>query len=321
MRRFPASFWGAVLFLLIAAPLQVFGTPASGSAEPPPGFESRFVQANGVRLHFVVGGKGPPLLLIHGWPETWYEWRRMLPRLAERFTVVAPDLRGFGDSELAASGYDKKTLAQDMHALMASLGYRSAVVAGHDWGAPVAYAYAAQHRDEVSKLIMIEGAPFGPWMADTNPMWFFDFLRIPGYAESVVDGGREAAFLRFFYDNEAMHAVPGSFDEATIGIYTRGFERPGRMGPSYGLYRTIDRDVADNAEFAKRPLSIPILAVGADKGNGALIENNSRRVGNRVSAVLFRNTGHFIPEERPDALVDTLSKFVDGETLDPEWRP
>jgi pimeloyl-ACP methyl ester carboxylesterase len=260
------------------------------------------------------------MLLIHGWPETWYEWRKMMPLLARRFTVVAADLRGCGDSSLEPSGYDKKTLAQDMRKLMLKLGFRSAIVVGHDWGGPVAYAYAAQYRDAVEQLVLIEGAPLGPWTQNTNQFWFFNFLRIPGYAEKVLRG-REREFLHYFYDNEEMHVVPGSFDPASIEAYGRAYAREGRMGPSYGLYRSIDQDVRDNAELAKQPLNMQILAVGAEKGAGGFVAQGARQVGVRVTPVLFRDTGHFIPEERPEALTDLIFQFVDGKPVAEELRP
>jgi pimeloyl-ACP methyl ester carboxylesterase len=154
----------------------------------PAGFESKFANVNGVRIHYVTGGHGPALILLHGWPETWYEWRNMLPILAKDFTIVAPDLRGMGDSSLEPSGYDKKTLAQDVHALVTQLKLSKPILVGHDWGGPVAYAYAAQYRNELERLIMIEGLPFGPWLKTTNLTWFFNFFRIPGYAESLLPG-------------------------------------------------------------------------------------------------------------------------------------
>jgi len=160
-----------------------------------PGFHEQTVEANGQRIHLVVGGKGPPILLIHGWPETAYEWRKMLPELAKDHTLYAVDLRGAGQSSVPESGYDKQTLAEDVYAAMLKLGVAKAEVVGHDWGASVAYAYAARHPEAVGHLLVCEGAPFGPWMPKTDLFWYFGFMRIPGFAERVIVGN-EREYLR-----------------------------------------------------------------------------------------------------------------------------
>lgn len=285
----------------------------------PRGFESRIADLGDLKIHYVAGGSGAPLLLLHGWPETWYEWRKMLPLLAARYTVIAPDLRGMGDSSLTPTGYDKKTLAQDMHRLMAQLGHGKVTVIGHDWGAPVAYAYAAQHRNAVDRLVLVEGAPMGSWLPTTDLIWFFPFLRIPGYAEKILPG-REREFLHYFYENDDFHVVH-AFDPATIEIYSRAYARPGRMTPTYGLYRSIPQDVRDTDRFAKQPLTIPVLAIGAERGSGELIVQSARKIASRVTPVVFRQTGHFIPEERPEALTDTVLQFLEGKAVAAEWRP
>ncbi len=296
------------------------GASAASSPQPPPGFTSHLADTLGAKIHYLKGGSGPALLLIHGWPETWYEWRKMMPALARHYTVIAADLRGFGESSLEPAGYDKKTLANDLHVLMVRLGYTRATVVGHDWGAPVAYAYAAQHRDAVDKLVLVEGALFGPWTENIEPLWFFHLLRLPnGYAENLITG-RERQFLSCFYDNREMHVVP-AFDKSVIDIYTAAYARPGRMGPSYGLYRTIDDDVRDNAIFSKTKLAVPVLAVGADKGIGQGVIQSAHVVAANVTPVLFNHTGHFIPEERPEALTEAIELFLAGKPVPASWTP
>ena len=286
----------------------------------PPGFKSATADLGDIKIHYVIGGSGPPLLLVHGWPETWYEWRKMMPGLAAHYTVIAPDLRGMGDSSLAASGYDKKTLGQDMYRLMTKLGYTKATLIGHDWGAPVAYAYAAQYRDAVEQLVMIEGAPMGSWLPTTDLLWFFPFLRIPGYAEQILPG-REREFLRYFYDNADFHVVPGAIDATSIDVYSRAYARPDRMMPTYGLYRSIPQDVRDTDEFAKRPLSIPVLAIGAERGAGELVAQSARKLATHVTPVLFKKTGHFIPEERPEPLLAIVLQFLHAKPVVAVWQP
>lgn len=304
----------ALLCLCLAFP-----TAARADAAVPAGFRSQTTDLGDVKIHYVVGGTGSPLLLIHGWPETSYEFRKMLPILAQRHTVIAPDLRGAGESSVPATGYDKKTLAGDMHRLMVRLGHEHAVVVGHDWGAAVAYAYAAQFRDAVDKLVLAEGAPFGSWMPTLEPIWFFHFLRIPGYAEGLVKG-RERQFLTYFYRNDEFHVVK-AFDDATVDTYVRVFSRPGRMEAGYALYRTIDADVRDNTELAKTPLAIPVLAVGAKAGSGELIARFTGATAAQVTGVLMNETGHFIPEERPEAFAALIEDFIAGRPIPAEWKP
>jgi pimeloyl-ACP methyl ester carboxylesterase len=291
-----------------------------GATPVPDGFTSKLIKANGQQIHCVVGGSGSAILLVHGYPETWYEWRKLMPVLARTHTVIAVDLRGVGDSSVPATGYDKKTLAVDLHEAMIALGFPHAVVVGHDWGGPVAYAYAAQFRDSVDKLVLIEGPPFGPWTKNVNIFWFFDFFRLPGYAEKILPG-REKEFLSYFYKNEQFHRVPGAFDDESIDLYTKAYAKKGHMEASYQLYRTIETDVKDNTEFAKSLLEIPVLAIGAEAGAGEHIAEYTRHVASKVSPLVFSETGHFIPEERPAALAEKIEAFIAGNPVPPVWKP
>jgi len=311
----------SVLTLSLASPSVI----AEGKDSPittgvPAGFESASVTVNGVKIHYVIGGHGPAIVLLHGWPETWYEWRHMLPLFAENFTVVAPDLRGMGDSSLEATGYDKKTLAQDIHALVVHLKLTKPVIVGHDWGAPVAYAYAAQYRNEVERLIMVEGLTFGPWLKNTNLAWFFNFFRIPGYAEALLPG-REPVFLKYFYEAKEYHVLPEAFPPEAVEVYIRSYARPDRMHATYELYRSIDQDVQDNAQFSRVPLTIPVLAVAAEKGAGAELLNSISKLTTSSTAVVFKQTGHFIPEERPQDLAQIIKQFIAGQPVPTEWSP
>ena len=284
--------------------------PASGVALPA-GFRHATVEANGQRLHVVIGGHGPPALLIHGWPETWYEWRKVMPLLAERYTVVVPDLPGFGDSSRPAHGYDKKTLAEDLFQAMTVLGHPRALLIGHDWGGPVAYAYAARHRDAVTALVVIEGAPFGAWTENKEPYWFFGFFKVPGYAEQVV-AGHEREFLHWFYTDP--HLTHGAIDDAARAEYSRTYASVAGITASASLYRAIDADVADNAVAAKAPLTIPVLAIGAQDGAGPGVGATMKQVATTVTPMTFAGVGHFIPEERPELLVQTIMRFLGPAT-------
>jgi len=278
------------------------------------------IAANGESIHLVIGGSGSPVVLIHGYPETWYEWRKTMPLLARSHRVIAVDMPGFGESSVPRSGYDKKTLAARIHDAIKTIGISKASLVGHDWGAPVAFAYAAQFRNDVDKLVLVESGPYGPWMKTTSRYWFFDFFRIPGYAEKVLRG-REKEFLSYFYHDDHFHRVPGAFDDDTVERYTAAYARPHRMEASYELYRAIDQDVKDNTEFAKDPLTIPVLAVGAEAGAGASVAELARNAASHVNAIVFKDTGHFIPEERPVEFVQAIETFFGGAAPPEEWSP
>lgn len=323
----------ATAILSLAGPMQAAtqsknrGSVAADSKTGiPAGFQSQFADVNGVRIHYVIGGEGSPILLIHGWPEDWHEWRKMMPQLGSRHTVIAVDLRGFGESQIASSGYDRKTLAEDLFQLMARLDHPRATLVGHDWGGPVAYAYAAMHRDAVDKLVVVEGAPDGPWTTKQlapflhNPLWFFGFFEIPDFAEKVL-AGHEKEFLDWFYRNKGFHIVPGSFSEAEITYYESTYAQPGRLAASLQLYRTIDRDISDNIELSRTPLSIPVLAIGARYGLGSAVAESMRHVAGIVAPVLMEDTGHFIPDERPEALSQIIEAFLDNGTAPGDWLP
>jgi pimeloyl-ACP methyl ester carboxylesterase len=285
----------------------------------PANFESHTVDTGSAKIHYLIGGKGPVLLLVHGWPETAYEWRKMMPELSKHYTVIAVDLRGMGESSPEPSGYDKKTLANDLFGLTEKLGYKQISLIGHDWGGPVAYAFAAQHPSSVNKLILIEGSPFGPWMKTIEPLWFFTFLRLPNhYAENLIEG-RESDFLKYFYSDKQMHVVP-VFDEQVVSVYTSAYARPGRMTATYGLYRSIDQDVTDNVQFSKVKLTMPVMAVGAEMGGGELTFTGAKAVVDNPVTVLFKNTGHFIPEERPTELLGIVEDFLAGKKVPAIWE-
>ncbi|CAL1238953.1 alpha/beta fold hydrolase [Candidatus Methylocalor cossyra] len=182
-----------------------FGTP----------FSHHMARVNGVRLHYVTGGKGPPVVLLHGWPQTWWEWRRIMPTLAEQFTVIALDLRGFGDSEKPESGYDVATLGADLVALLDHLWLGAARLAGHDLGGWVAYAFARLHTDRVERLALADtplplfGVDAPMWPEIEKRLWHLRFFQVPHLAEALI-GGRERLFLDWFFRQSA-------YDPSTIG--------------------------------------------------------------------------------------------------------
>jgi pimeloyl-ACP methyl ester carboxylesterase len=273
-------------------------------------FTSKMADINGIRLHYVIGGKGPLIVLIHGWPENWYEWRKVMPLLSSNYTVISVDVRGAGQSSVTDSGYDKKTLAADIHALVASLGYKTAIITGHDWGAGVAYAYAAQFGSEVNHLVVCEGIPFGKWVPKTNLFWFFDLIRIPDYYAESLTTGREKEFLHYFYQRPTAHFNKEAIDSNDENYYIRYFVQPGHMTAGFGFYRTIDQDVIDNNRWSMNPLQMPVLAIGADLQSKDDIAKVMKNLASNVQQLVMQNTGHFAPEDRPHELVEIILRFL-----------
>lgn len=267
----------------------------------------RFTHGNAdlgeVSLHYVSVGSGDPIVLLHGWPQTWFMWRDVMPALAERFTVIAPDLRGLGDSSRPASGYDKRTVARDIAGLMNLLGHTSYRVVAHDWGGPVAFALAAQFPKRVTAMAVFDA----PVLGDGGPVqhhgrWHFGFHALPGLPEALTDG-REDTYLRFFY--RFAGARSDAISEDAQAEYVRAYSQPGAMTAGFNYYRAVPQDIADNTAFreAGHKLAMPILVYGGDpatRGRGLSALESWRRVATNVSGGVAEGCGHWIPEERPD---------------------
>ncbi len=191
-------------------------------ASPLKGFKHRYAIVNGVKIHYVIGGHGTPLMLVHGFPQNWYMWNRLLPELSKHFTVIAPDLRGVGESGKPQGGYDKKTMAIDLHELAKKLGYKKIDIAGHDIGMMVAYAYAAQFPDGVNKLALLDALIPGVepvWSQVKAQAWWFGFFSQPHSAEAVE--GRMNFILEDFFP--AVSFVQNSFTPQEKAEFTRAY--------------------------------------------------------------------------------------------------
>lgn len=234
-----------------------------------PAFDAAFshhkAEVNGVRLHYVTGGRGEPVVLLHGWAQTWYTWRRVMPLLsAAGFTVVVPDLRGMGDSARPADGYDKKTIAAEVAALMRQLGHERFSVAGHDLGAQVAYALGRHHPDQVSKVAVLDAPVPGipPWDELTkNPrLWHWTFYNVPDLPEAMIGGGRERLYFSWFYRQIAVdtNAIETDLDEVV-----RAYSQPGALRAGLAYFRAFEQDARDNAGYAQSKLKMPVLDGGA----------------------------------------------------------
>ena len=266
---------------------------------------------NGFLMHYVMGGKGDPIVLLHGWPETWYEWRHIIPQLiANNFTVIAPDMRGLGDSEKPQTGYDTRTLADDIYQLVKKLGHTKIYIVAHDWGGPVAYSYAAAHPEDVKKMIILdtilpgfgweEAGNFSP-----NGIWHFSFHAVRDLPEKLIEG-QEDVYLNWFYDwTYNQTAVTSEAREE----YIRQYSKPGALRAGFEYYRAVFEDAEQNKEYAKEKLKIPILAIGGEAGVGNFTMASFQNVASNVTGITLPNTGHFIPEERPNIVVKQILDF------------
>ena len=268
--------------------------------------------ANGIRQHYVRAGSGDPVVLLHGWPQTWYMWRKVIPALAERYTVIAPDLRGFGESAKPVDGYDKKTVAADVRALVRQLGFERIFLVGHDLGGPVAYAYAWAHPSEVRRLaildtaLTIDDAEFAEFY---KRLFHLSFHAQPDIAVALVSG-RERTYLTHFYRN---CYDPSAFSAADIDEYVTCFSAPGAMRASMAHYGALPVDLEHRKEMAKRRLEMPVLALGGELGFGERVLRSCRQVANDVRGGVLAGCAHWIAEEQPEELCRRLLAFFAEE--------
>ncbi|SIS18884.1 alpha/beta fold hydrolase [Natronorubrum thiooxidans] len=272
--------------------------------------EHGLARVNDVKLHYVTAGEGPPLVLLHGWPQTWYEWRNVIPHLATDYTVIAPDLRGMGDSSVPATGYDKDTVATDVRELVSHLGFDDEPVAlvGHDWGMPTAYAYAAQYRDDVAALCVLEAGIPGVNEADKRRLWHTRFHNVPDLPERLV-AGRERLYLSWFYKKGAYD--PSAIDDVARDEYVRCYAQTGGLRGGFEYYRAYDDDVENNAAHAEEPLEMPVLALGGAASFRDRPIKDMNAVATDVDGEVVDRAGHWIPEERPAYFVERLTGFLD----------
>ena len=267
-----------------------------------------------LRLHYVTAGAGDDtIVLLHGFPQTWYEWRPIMPLLAGRYRVVAPDLRGLGDSGRPAGGYDKRTVSSDIAELMHDhLDCTQFFLVGHDWGGPVAFQLAVQQPDAVRRLaildVMIPGDG-SDLFASSGGRWHHGFHRTPDLPETLI-AGRERAYLSYFFRH--FGARPDAVPAEAVAEYVRCYSAPGAMAAGLAYYRATPQDIADNeAAIARGKLQLPVLALGGAKGmgRGKLCMESVARVAEDVRGGTVDSAGHWIPEETPDELAAQLLSF------------
>lgn len=295
---------GTLLAAALVTPLAFAAAP-----KPVPGFANRTVDTqDGAKIFVRSGGSGPAVVLIHGFGDTGDMWGPLAARLAKSHTVIVPDLRGMGHSSKAGAGYDKKSQAGDIRAVLTALGQDRATVVGHDIGTMVAYAYAASYPDKVEKLVVMDAPVPGvaPWyqIVLSPQLWHFNFAG----AERLVKG-RERVYLDRFWNDFA--GSPSKIDEATRNYYAKQYAQPGAMRAAFAQFTAIAaHDVADNLVFAQKKLTMPVLAVGGEKSFGAMMAVVMRNAADNVTEAVVPNAGHWLMEESTDATVNLVDGFL-----------
>ena len=271
---------------------------------------SRTAEINRVKLHYLSAGHGAPLILLHGYAETSRMWKPIIPDLAKRFTVIAPDLPGIGDSDIPADGLDMKSAAIRVHDLAKSLGVQKAEVVGHDIGLMVAYAYAAQFPTEVTKLVLMDAFLPGVegWESVYNNPHIWHF-RFNGPTPEALVKGRERTYFDYFWNDFAAdknHSIP----EADREAYAAAYARPGRMHAGWAYFVSFLQAAQDFAQLSQTKLTMPVLSIGGDKANGVALGQQVKLVATDATVIVLKNTGHWIMEERPKETSDALMKFL-----------
>ena len=301
-------------------------SPASGhgSAGEAPGlpdgfadtFGSYLVNLGDLRLHAVIGGDGPPVLLVPGWPQTWYAWRLVMPGLARHHRVIAVDPRGVGLSDQPQEGYDTGALAADLVRLMAKLGYRHFSLAGHDIGMWIGYALGADHPGVLDRLAVAEAVIPGiaPAPSIVSPsqvnarLWHFGFNRLPELNEQLV---RDRERLFFGYQFASKAASPEAIPPHAVDVYVDAIAAsPGALHASFACYRALDTTMEQNTRRATRKLDMPVLALAGAQGNGDIVAATMRLVADDVTSAIIGDCGHYPAEEQPERTLEVLLTFL-----------
>jgi pimeloyl-ACP methyl ester carboxylesterase len=296
---------GAVVLLVL------FASPAL--AEQQPKIESHFADVNGIKMHYLVAGQGAPVILLHGFAQTSHMWLPLVPELAKTHLVIAPDLRGFGDSSKPESGYDKKTMAQDVHALAVSLKITNAAIVGHDIGLMVAYAYAAQYPAEVNHIVLMDA--FLPGIGDWTHVWLMrDLWHFHFYGKTplALVTGRERIYLEHFWNDFAAdpnHSVSG----ADRQFYTTAYAQPGAIAAGMEVFRAFEQDAKDFAGFGQTKLKIPMLILTGEKASGEFLITQAKLVDENVDGVVIQGSGHWLIDEAPDKVIPKIVAFLSAK--------
>ncbi len=285
-----------------------------------PGFNSSFATVNGIHLHYVAGGEGDPVFLLPGWPETWWSYHKIMPELAKRHRVISIDLRGMGSSDKPAGGYDKKSMAGDISELVRQLGYKQVDVIGHDIGSMVAFSFAANHADQVHKLVMLDVThpssaylslpllpalgTFGDRLDENHPyLWWFAFHQVKGLPEQLLEGRagiEQEWFFRYMLKDE------GAIDARDRAVYAAAYSSRDAIRAGDAWYQAFPQDIVDDGTYAK--LTMPVLGLGGPGYSRLKSTLDAKAPGSRTFRI--EGSGHFIAEEKPVALLAYLGDFL-----------
>jgi len=286
---------------------------AGATAAPqrlPPGFTEAYADVNGVKLHYMIGGSGSPVVLLHGYAQTSHMWLPLMPLLAAHHRVIVPDLRGAGDSGKPESGYEKANMARDIHALTASLGAEHVAIVGHDIGLMVAYAYAAQFPSDTDRVVLMDAflPGIGNWkdMFLLKDLWHFHFY---GKTPLELVDGRERIYFEHFWNDFAadpQHSV----SEADRRLYTAAYAQPGGMRAGFEYFKAFDRDAQDFAKLGATPLTMPVLVISGEKSGGDFLVDQVKLVATDVHGVVVQGSGHWLMDEAPGSVIPAIVAFL-----------
>jgi len=292
--------------------LLLTGSILTAGGKVPDGFSERKVEVNGVRIHYSIGGKGIPVVLLHGYAQTSHMWNHIMPLLASNHTVIVPDLRGAGGSSKPESGYDKKNMALDIHELVKSLGFNRAAIVGHDIGLMVAYAYAAQFPQETERLVLMDA--FLPGIGDWKNVWLMrDLWHFHFYGEVplALVKGRERTYFEHFWNDFAADPKH-SVSEADRRIYAKAYAQPGGMRAGFEYFKNFERDAKDFAELSTTKLSMPVLVLTGEKASGNFLIEQAKLVATNVDGKVIAGSGHWLIDEAPQQTIPALITFING---------
>jgi pimeloyl-ACP methyl ester carboxylesterase len=306
---------GLVSFPALAQEAAQVTAPAAATQieQLPAGFTGKSATVNGVRIHYKIGGQGPAVVLLHGYAETSHMWLPLMPLLAKSHTVIAPDLRGAGNSERPQGGYDKKTMAKDIRELVHQLGYKQVSLVGHDIGLMVAYAYAAQYPNEVSKVVLMDA--FLPGVGDWKSVWLMrDLWHFHFYGETplALVKGRERIYFEHFWNDFAADRTK-SVPEADRQFYAAAYARDDGMRAGFEYFKNFEQDAKDFAELSTTKLNMPFLVLTGEKASGTFLVDQAKLVATNVSGTVVQGSGHWLMEEAPGQVIPAIVAFLNNE--------
>lgn len=311
MIRRPSSVRPCAILAAALVAILLAWFPGRARAADVPGFSERDVQVNGTTIHYRIGGRGSPVVLLHGYAQTGHMWAPLMPELARRHTVIVPDLRGAGASGKPAGGYDKKNMARDIHALVRGVTREPAAIVGHDIGLMVADAHAAQYPDDTSRLVLMDA--FLPGIGEWKNVWLLrDLWHFHFYGETplALVKGRERIYFEHFWNDFAADRTK-SVKEADRRLYARAYAQPGGMRAGFEYFRNFEQDARDFAGFAQTRLSMPVLVLTGEKASGTFLIKQARLVAGNVDGKVIPGAGHWLINEAPQQVIPALRAFLD----------